>query len=212
MKTSVMRTAILFVLFCLLPVSGFTQNELTEDDKKELQERVKIKVDEFQQYLSDIVNTKLTQEQRKASISSALALFIGKGESYHVTNSYGERENRLPVRMQISSLNTNSTRWLPMKKYLNNQYINVHRYGRVEIQSADVVRVDNINKVGDGKYQAVAYFCQKYVAYRDGRRVYGPDITGKKVIVYISAIDTPAGTVWDAKLGDVYVTATKAGN
>ena len=78
------------------------------------------------------------------------------------------------------------------------------------MHSADVVRVDNIYKVGDGSYQAVAYFCQKYAAKtKDGMFIYGPEVTSKKVIVYINAIETPVGTVWDAKLGDVYVTATR---
>ena len=199
------------LIMCFISASNiYGQNDLTEDDKIELQHRVKLKVEEFQGYLSDIVNTKLTNTQRKESIQAALDLFIGKGKSYTVENEYGETENRNPVRMQVSSINNDRRRWLPMTKYLSNQYENVHRYGKVEIESADAVRVDNIRKVGDGQYMAVAYFCQKYVGYRDGRRVYGPDITGKKVIVYISAIETPIGTVWDAKLGDVYVTSTKS--
>lgn len=202
---------LVIVFFNTFYTSAFAQNDLTEEDKVELQDRVKIKIEEFQNYLSDIVNTELTDTQRQNSIKSALGLFIGKGDAYSVKNEYGETEKHSPVRMQISSINNTSIRWLAMKKYLDNQYNNVHKYGKVEIQSADVVRVDNIYKVGKGKYQAVAYFCQKYVAYREGRRVYGPDITGKKVIVYVSAIDTPVGIVWDAKLGDVYVTSTKLG-
>lgn len=209
-----MRTARFFLLFTLLGmalVTSSAQNELTEEDKKELQDRVKIKVEEQQQYLSDIVNIELSDNQRKAAIESALYLFMGKGESYSVVNEYGETVNRKPVRIQLSSVNNTAIRWLPMKKYLSNQYNNIHKYGKVTIQSADVVRVDNIYKVGEGRYQAVAYFCQKYVAYRDGRLVY-TDITGKKVIVYINAIERPGGPVWDAKFGGIYVTSTKLGD
>ncbi len=201
---------IIFALCCLSTASAFAQNDLTEEDKKELQERVKIKVEEFQQYLSDIVNTKLSDTQRQSSIKSALALFIGKGEAYSVKNEYGEVEKRNPVRMQLSNVYNQRKRWLRMTRYLNNQYNNIHKYGTVEMQSADVVRVDNIYKVGDGSYQAVAYFCQRYAAKtKDGMFIYGPEVTSKKVIVYIKAIETPVGTVWDAKLGDVYVTATR---
>lgn len=196
------------MLLGMIFTHSYAQNDLTDEDKKELQDRVKIKVDEFQQYLSDIVNTNLSDEQRKNSISSALALFIGKGEAYQITEN-DVKVNKQPVRMQISSVHNDRTRWLQMKQYLKNQYENVHKYGKVSITSANVVRVDNIYKVGDGKYQAVAYFCQRYVATRDGRVVYGPDVTSKKVIVYISAIEIPGGYVWDAKLGDVYVTATR---
>lgn len=201
---------IIFALCCLSTASVFAQNDLTEEDKKELQERVRIKVEEFQQYLSDIVNTKLSDTQRQSSIKSALALFIGKGEAYSVKNEYGEVEKRNPVRMQLSNVYNQRKRWLRMTRYLNNQYNNIHKYGTVEMQSADIVRVDNIYKVGDGSYQAVAYFCQRYAAKtKDGMFIYGPEVTSKKVIVYIKAIETPVGTVWDAKLGDVYVTATR---
>jgi hypothetical protein len=199
------------MLFSMNFVNSFAQNDLTENDKKELQDRVKIKVEEFQQYLSDIVNNNLTNSQRENSITSALALFIGKGGAYYVTNEYGQNERRNPVRMQISSVNHSATRWFKMTKYLLNQYNNINGYGKVKIESADVVRVDNIYKVGENRYQAVAYFSQKYVAYRDGELAYGPDVTSKKVIVYISAIEIPGGYVWDAKLGDVYVTSTKLG-
>lgn len=201
---------IIFALCCLSTASVFAQNDLTEEDKKELQERVRIKVEEFQQYLSDIVNTKLSDTQRQSSIKSALALFIGKGEAYSVKNEYGEVEKRNPVRMQLSNVYNQRKRWLRMTRYLNNQYNNIHKYGTVEMQSADIVRVDNIYEVGDGSYQAVAYFCQRYAAKtKDGMFIYGPEVTSKKVIVYIKAIETPVGTVWDAKLGDVYVTATR---
>ena len=200
---------LLLVLCFIGTTNSYGQNDLTEEDKIELQHRVKLKVEEFQTYLSDIVNTKLTNIQRKESIQAALDLFIGKGKAYTVKNEYGETEYRNPVRMQVSSIRNDHKRWLPMTKYLTNQYENVNRYGKVVIESADAVRVDNIKKTGEGKYQAVAYFCQKYVGYRDGRIVYG-DITGKKVIVYIDAMETPVGTVWDAKLGDVYVTSTKS--
>lgn len=201
---------IIIALWCLSTANVFAQNSLTDEDKKELQERVKIKVEEFQQYLSDIVNTKLSDAQRQSSITSALALFIGKGEEYSVKNEYNELEKRNPVRMQLSSVYSQRKRWLRMTRYLSNQYNNIHKYGTVEMQSADVVRVDNIYEVGPGSYQAVAYFCQRYAAKtKDGQFIYGPEVTSKKVIVYITAIETPVGTVWDAKLGDVYVTATR---
>ena len=187
---------------------SYAQNDLTASDKEALQARVKDKVDEFIHHLSCIVNTDLTPYQRQNEIKAALVLFIGNGERYSVTNESGEVENHAPVRMQISSVNNDIKRWLAMKKYLWNQYNNVHKYGKVVIQSADIVRVDNINKVSDGHYEAMAYFVQKYIAFRDGKVVYS-DITTKKIKVYIDALEVPGGIIWEAKLGDVYVTATK---
>ena len=194
--------------------------ELTEEVKKQLQERIIQKVVELQGYLSDIVNTKLSAKQREESINAALALFMGKGEPYYVIveerikNEFGKieirkrKEKRNAVRIQISSVNNDNKRWSKMKKYLWNQYNNIHKYDKVKITSADIIRVDNIKEVGKNKYQAVAYYCQKYVSYRDDKIVYG-DLTGKKIIVHIEAVDTPTGNVWDAKFGDIYVTSTE---
>lgn len=200
----IILTAVLLVAY----MPSFAQNDLTPSDKEALQARVKDKVDEFVHHLSCIVNTELTDYQRQNEIKAALILFIGNGERYTVTNEYGEKENHAPVRMQISSVNHDTKRWLSMKKYLNNQYENVHKYGKVKIESADIVRVDNINKISDGHYEAMAYFVQKYIAFRDGKVVYS-DITTKKIKVYIDALEVPGGIIWEAKLGDVYVTATK---
>lgn len=208
MKTSKSIYILLFLL-TLCSNTAFAQNDLTEEDKEELQERVKQKVEEFQGYLSDIVNTELSDNRRRSSIQSALALFIGKGKPYSVENDYGEKVLRKAVRMQLSSVNRKSLRWLYMTKYLNNQYNNVHNYRKVRIESADAVRVDNIYQTGDGKYQAVAYFCQKYVSYDDHDRISYGDVSRKRVIVYIDAIETPVGTVWDAKLGDIYTIETE---
>lgn len=205
------------LLLCILFSNNiFAQDNdivFTEEDKKEMQVRVKQKVEEFQGYLSDIVNSELTVKQRENSVYAALALFMGKGDPYTVINEYGEKERRNAVRMQISSLNNTYKKWSKMKKYLWDQYNKLdHIYDKIEIQSADVVRVDNIHRVGKNRFQAVAYYCQRYVSYRDGKRVYGPDISGKKITVHIQAIDTPKGYVWDAKFGDIYVTSTQYGN
>lgn len=186
---------------------SFAQNDLSGSDKEALQARVKDKVDEFQYHLSCIVDKALTKNQRLEEIDASLVLFIGKGERYNITNDKGEVESRAPVQMQLSSINNDSKKSLSMKKYLSNQYNNVHKYGTVKIQAADAVRVDNINKVADGHYEAVAYFAQKYIAFSDGRIVYS-DITTKKVKVYIDALEVLGEIIWDAKLGDVYVTAT----
>lgn len=210
------KILLICALIAFLGVPAYAQNELTDEDKEELQIRTKVKVEEFQNYLSNIVNTSLTDRQREASIASALVLFIGGGDPYTVKieDDKGNTfiENRKAVRMQLSSINNYSKRWLPMKIYLQNQYNNVHKYGRVTIQSADAVRVDRFSKTADGHYEAVAYFCQKYMAYRDGKVVYA-DIVIKKIKVYVDALETPDGVIWEVKLGDVYVTSTNpAGN
>ncbi len=59
----------------------------------------------------------------------------------------------------------------------------------------------------------MAYFCQKFVGYRDGRVIYS-DVTTKKVSVYIEAIEIPmpdgsTQKIWNALLGDIYVVSTE---
>lgn len=198
------------LIFSLLFPLQMMADRLSEEDKKEMQDRVRYKVEEFQNYLSSIVNTNLSNAQRKASISSALDLFIGSGEEY-VINEDGYERLHKGVRMQVSSVTRGSKYWEPMKSYLNRQYANVRRYSKVVIDYADAVRVDNITQTPDGRYEAAAYFCQRYIGYSDGRIKYG-DITTKKVKVYIDPLNTPKGIIWDIKLGDVYVTETEALN
>lgn len=208
MKTIKLYLSVILLAAFVMPTFAQHRNELSQEDKKEIQQRIKQKIDEFQFYLSSIVNMELSDAQRKTSISSALVLFIGKGEPYYLINEYGERENYNGVRMQISSVNANSVRWRFMKAYLNNLYTNIYNYTKVVIESADAVRVDNIHPTADGRYEATAYFCQKYISY-SGENIAYSDITGKKIKVYIDAIEVPEGTVWDAKLGDIYVTSTE---
>jgi len=97
-----MKAFKIFLMTVLLSIFSnpiFAQHDLTEEDKIELQDRVKNKVEEFLYYFSDIVNIKLSDMRRKNSITSALALFIGKGEAYSVKNEYGEIEKHSLVRM-----------------------------------------------------------------------------------------------------------------
>lgn len=197
----------IFALMICLSSSVFAQNTLTQEEKVAIQNRVRQKVEEFQGYLGTIANIKLSSNQRLRSIESALSLFIGKGDRYSITNEYGKKESRKPVQMQLSSINSSIKRSLAMRTYLDNTYKNVHKYGKVEITSADLVRVDNLTQTGDGTYEAMAYYVQKYIAYKDGKVAYS-DITGKKIKVYVTALPIPGGVIWEAKLGDVYVTST----
>lgn len=184
--------------------------ELSQSDKEALQNRVKAKVEEFQGYLSSIVNTGLSDIRRNTAKESALALFMGEGDPYYIYNENNERERHREVRIQVSSVNRTNLGSRSMKKYLQDTYNNIHNYHKVTIQSADAVRVDNIYKVGEGQYECMAYFGQKYISYgKDGKVIYG-DITTKKVKVHIIAKEIPTvGTIFEAKLGDIYVESTK---
>lgn len=217
MKSLYLR--ITLILFSLLAIDSISAQELTQREKEALQIRVKNKVDEYQFYLAQLANKRSTSaEVKNNAYNLAIKLFIGECENYTIHEPYTEygmekyREVSKPaVRMEISSKYRSTKSRTLMKRYLNNLRNN-QVYDQIEITDADIVRVDNIYKVGD-HYECMAYFCQKYVGYRDNRVIYS-DITTKKVRVYIQAIQVPKSdgsteTIWNALLGDIYVIETK---
>lgn len=209
MKKNIKPVILLLTLFACVPV--FSQ-QLTQSEKESLQIRVKNKIDEFQFYLQQLGDKRSTSaEVKDNAYSLALKLFVGECEDYSIYDSDLERSVVKPaVRMEISSTARQTKSRVNMKRYLNNLR-NSQTYDQIEITDADVVRVDNIYKVGD-HYECMAYFCQKYIGYRDKRIIYS-DITTKKVRVYIQAIRIPKAdgrteTIWNALLGDIYVIDT----
>lgn len=203
-------TILLLTLFASIPV--FSQ-QLTQAEKESLQARVKNKVDEYQFYLQQLADKRSTSaEVKDNAYSLALKLFVGECENYSIYDpDLGRNVTKSAVRMEISSKYRSTKSRVLMKRYLNNLRNN-QTYDQIEITDADIVRVDNIYKVGD-HYECMAYFCQKYIGYRDRRIIYS-DITTKKVRVYIQAIQIPKAdgsteTIWNALLGDIYVIETK---
>lgn len=206
---------VLFVLaLATLGITKVYGQQLSQTEKETLQRRVKDKVDEFQFYMGQLADKKSTSaEVKSTAYSLALKLFIGECEDYSIYDpELGRDVFKSAVRMETSSKYRSTKSRTLMKRYLNNLRNN-QTYTQIEITDADVVRVDNIYKVGD-HYECMAYFCQKYIGYRDGRIAYS-DITTKKVRVYINAIQIPKAdgtteTIWNALLGDIYVIETKA--
>lgn len=213
MRTNITRLFMLTTMLLCFFVNLNAQ-QLTDREKEALKRRVKDKVEEFQFYLSQLADKKSTSiEVKNNAYNLALKLFIGECEDYTVFNpDKGHEELRSAVRMQTSSRNRTTMSRTLMKRYLNNLRNN-KSYSQIEITDADVVRVDNIYKVGD-HYECMAYFCQKFIGIRDERVAYS-DITTKKVRVYINAIQIPKADgsteiIWNALFGDIFVIETKA--
>ncbi len=185
------------------------QVTLSNEDKSELQTRVKQKIEDFQLHLGTIGSKGVSEASKDAATASALELFIGKGRSYEYTDDYGNRRTHEPVKMQTSNKRRKYPP-KPMTQYL--KHLRNLTYTKVIIEAADAVRVDNIFETSDGKYEAVAYFSQKFCGYRDGRLVYN-DVTEKKVKIYVEkeVIPRPDGSgqvIWQVLLGDIYVMST----
>lgn len=209
------RFKLIFVLFlCLISIKVYAQAELTDAQKIEFQNRVKQKVEEFQDALSNIVNNKLEHRIRKENVTNLLKLFMGEGDPYDYYDEDADaRIHSTGVKMQTSSIYKTNNQSQKLKSYIYKLY-NPETgktkllYTKIVIESASAVRVDNIEKVGD-HYECIAYFSQKFIGYRDGK-VWYSDVTSKKIRCYINHIDLPTGQrIFDAKLGDIYVLSTK---
>lgn len=202
------------VVLSFINTATIQAQTLTDNQKVLLQERVKQKVEEFQYSLSQIVNAQNSHKIRSEHVELLTNLFIGKCEPYkYYDENLGKEVKSKGVKMQTSSVNHSYKSRQLMKDYIYKLYNpetgeTELRYSKITIESASAVRVDNIERVGD-HYECVAYFCQKFIGYRDGNVVYS-DVTSKKVRCYIKSIDTDKnGTTWDAKLGDMYVISTE---
>jgi hypothetical protein len=209
----VTKVTIVIVAWLMLGVPSCYAQELTQQQQQAIQRRVKNKVEEFQFYLEQLADRQVTnQKMRNEAYQLALKLFIGHGEQYREYNvEDGAYVIKGPVKMQTSSKKNSRISNIPIKRYLQNLKNN-SSYSNVVIQSADAVYVTDIVRAGD-HYECVAYFCQKYIAYREGRVVYS-DVTTKKIRIRIEKIEIPSsnGTtkvIWNALLGDIYVVETK---
>lgn len=207
-----------FIVFCIFTGNINAQNTLTEEQKVQFQERVRQKVEEFQNSLSKLANNELRHDIRKENVVNLLKLFIGEGEQYDYYDiELDRRVHNTGVKMQTSSTNRTYTKSQLLKKYIYKLYNPENGrssmpYSHIEIESASAVRVDNIQRVGD-HYECVAYFYQKFIGFSgtgESRRWAYSDITSKKIRCYINSIELPSGNIiWDAKLGDIYVLSTE---
>lgn len=219
-----MKKHIHTLLFCLIAtVSANAQNVnlindlgIEAEERDAVQERIKEKVDDFQRWIQDLAARGNVSHKTKMELKErTLKLFIGEGKSYtiRVPTAYGFKdEMREAVKMStISSKFTKKSIPQPMTSYLSGlirrseqeNYI----YKKIVIESADAVRVDNLSKVGDGKYMATAHILQHFVGYRGDNIHFYEDYTAKTITIYINRVEiaTPEGVTyyWEILLGDV---------
>ena len=194
----------------LLAMSAINVNaqhiDLTEEQKDEMGHRVKQKLEAFLLNLPYVANG--DREVQDEATKATLALFIGKGGPYTMYDAYDNPTPSNGVTMQTASTRKNRygkptyNRPVLMTRYLNN--LRGLPYSKVEITQVGAIRVDNINKVGDGRYQAIAHFCQDFSGYRDGQLIYH-DRTTKSVKIYVEWIDDGGAGTWQVLLGDMRV-------
>lgn len=208
-----MKHTILLIMFLMaslfsLQAENRGEPKLTDEEKQEFSTRIKQKIEDFQTHLGIISSRESSQNTVNTAVKECLKLFIGKGEKYTTTDAYGNKIENDPVTIQVTS-KRGSIRTNTVKGYLTTLAKNLNKmYTKVNITSSDAVRVDNIHETGDGRYECVAYFFQKFEGYRDGRLIY-TDVTTKKVRVYLDQIEGPIGKTWSIALGDISAVETR---
>ncbi len=199
-----MKKIIVTLLFAaILPIMASAQNYsigLSEQEKEEITNRVKQKIDAFLQQLQYVASK--DYEVSNEAVKTTLALFIGQGGAYKLDGTWHNG-----VKMQTATLRKNRhgrpiyNKPVLMTRYLKN--LQGLPYKRVTIEQVGAVRVDNLRRVGENRYETMAYFCQYFRGERDGG--YYSDNTWKSVKVYVERIDVGGGMTWQIYLGDMKV-------
>ena len=194
--------AILLSLFAFIPfnMSANQQIDLSDQQKEEIRTRVKQKIEAFLLNLTYIANA--DKEIQDNAIKATLALF-----PYTLSDVNDNPTCYNGVTMQTLSARKDKhgrpvkPRPILMRRYLDN--LRGMPYNKVEIIRVGVIYVDQIEKVDDGRYQAIGRYSQEFSGYQDGRLIYR-DRTSKIVKTYIDYIDDGSDTgSWNVLLGDM---------
>lgn len=185
-----------------------------ESEQEEVVQKIKDKVTTFMDYLGDIAmkGGEVPYAVKVESRAKALKLFIANGDAYNEFNPVAQRtEYNTGVKMEtFVSKRSRIRRTDLMRNYLQTR-INKSQertgYKQIIIEQADAIRVDNLVKVGPGKYQATAHVLQRFCGYGSDGFIRYEDHTLKTVTVHIEALEeqAPDGSLvrwWSIRLGD----------
>lgn len=212
--------AVVLLFFCYIEFDVYAQNShvLSKEEENEIKARIVDKLEDFQFWLEEMADKKNSQQVRTSAYESNVLLFIGKCEPYTVTNiSTGVLEKKEAVKMETSSISSGIERRKiqPMKQYFIN-ILNNRTYSNIKIEQSEAVRVDNIRKVGDGKYEAIAHIHQYFTGYGGVEMNYAvlySDHTEKAVKIIIDYYELPTSIgierIYEIKLGDMKVSLTE---
>ncbi len=173
--------------------------ELFGDELQQIEEEIRSNVKIFQNYVSKLAGNSFSHIQKEDRYQMALDLFINRGEPYEeivpsLNGEYTKMHDAVQMCVVSSKYSQKRIRY-PMKQYLRNLIRNSespnYKYQKILIEWSEAIRIDNYQKVGDGRYMALAHCVQKYSAYRSaesGDATY-TDYTRKTIAVYINVIE-----------------------
>lgn len=212
MKIIRIITVTVLAIFAFAQAKSQERIDLDESSRKLVEQRVKEEVGLFTGYLPEIADKKLPLKDRLFYRNAALKLFIGKGENYTevILDNEGDSIDhvvRKAVTMEVTSLWRKTKNRRPMAKYLTG-LANLN-YKSVTIQTTKwhEMRVSEIRKIADGKYECTVYFEQIFIGRGDAFTT--GDKTKKRVTCHIDVIETDFGLEILVLLGDVEALETK---
>ncbi len=206
--------SIIVMAFCSFTiVKSQTYNDLDERTQKLIALRAREEVGQFTQYLQDIANKKLPITDRYKYKDIALTLFVGGGKDYYeaILDDDGSKidEVRKPaVTMEVTSLRKNTKTKRKMAKYLKGLADIIYKEVTIQTTAWHDMRVSEIRKTADGKYECVVYFEQVFISRGKDNTPGYIDRTKKRVTCYIDVVRTDDGLEILVQLGDVEATET----
>lgn len=176
-----------------------TPHVLTADELELFRQRTIDKINEVQEYFSEIASSENDMDSRKLYMDLSLDHFINRGKD---------------VNMEVSFVKNGVEKraYRPLDAYL--QKLATLPYAKVVIKASKSCVVSNFLKKGvdeNGKaiYTATATIYQEFEALdKEGETVY-KDVTKKTVEVEVREVKDLFGTRWSVLLGDISVAQTR---
>ncbi len=179
-----------FIAICLITIQqGIYAQQLSQQEKNELQLRVKQKIEDFQMYLGIIASKSVSPTNKDNATAAALALFVGKGDKYYYyeydsNGKQGPKKLHAPVEVQTYTKGGGIKPPRLLKDYLSHIRV-LSRSKKATIKNASFYIIEDYYEYSPGRYDGIGYFYQKYCGYQDGRPAY-TDVTYKQVRIPIS--------------------------
>lgn len=169
-------------------------DDLTPSQLEAFKSEAKKKTSALENYIKIISDKSEAEQVKKRAIALAIKLFVDDKQL-----------------VQVSSINTNKIKNLPIRQYLNN--LMLLPYKKIDIKWFDIAYVRDFKKGQDGKYYAVITVFQEYQGYSDEGKLIYKDITQKELEVVLDKVTKRIGDVevkeWDVLLRSIRVVETR---
>lgn len=160
---------------------------------EEFTEKAEKKTVELTNYLAILCNKSASPEDLDKAVSQAMLLFINDS-----------------VIVEISSTNRDNVSRKLIKDYLH--HLKLIQYDKIEVKWTHVQYVSDLKPGPDGRLYGTVSFEQEFKGYKDGQLVYS-DVTIKHatviLVTYQKVTEGATQRLWDVRLGDIGVVATK---